>query len=167
MEMKAEYLSLPSLMRDVSSTLESVAHEKQIQLEAGSVNGELAAWADRDKITQVLTNLISNAIKFTPSGGKINVTVQQDGAGWIKVSVSDTGAGIAPEEASRIFEEFYQTTKPGDKKSRGVGLGLAISKKLVEMHGGRIWVQSEVEKGSDFSFTLPAEQPLENPTSVK
>jgi len=167
MEMKAEYLSLPSLMRDVSSTLESVAREKQIQLEAGSVNGELAAWADRDKITQVLTNLISNAIKFTPTGGKINVSVQQDGAGWIKVSVSDTGAGIAPEEASRIFEEFYQTTKPGDKKSRGVGLGLAISKKLVEMHGGRIWVQSEVEKGSDFIFTLPAEQPLENPTTYK
>lgn len=166
MEVKAEHLSIASVLRHISDTLKPVAGEKQIALEAPSVNGELTAWADRDKVTQVLTNLISNAIKFTPSGGKITVAVQQDGVGWIKVSVSDTGAGIAPDEATRIFQEFYQITQPGDKKCRGVGLGLAISKKLVEMHGGKIWVESILGKGSEFFFTLPAEQPLKTPVSA-
>jgi signal transduction histidine kinase len=166
MEMKAENLSLPSLMYDVSDTLRPVAEEKQIHLETAFSNGDLNAWADRDKVTQVLTNLISNAIKFTPSGGQVSVAAEKDGAGWIRVSVSDTGAGIAAKEAARIFEEFYQITQPGDKKSRGVGLGLAISKKLVEMHGGKIWVDSELGKGSAFFFTLPAHQPLKSPPSA-
>ena len=156
-EMKSGYLSVPSLMREVSHTLTPVALEKQIQLAAGSDNGDLTAWADRDKVTQVLTNLISNAIKFTPPGGKINVDVQKAAAGWIQVSVTDTGTGIGPGEATRIFDEFYQVTQAGGNKARGAGLGLSISKKLVEMHGGKIWVESEPGKGSEFFFTLPME----------
>jgi signal transduction histidine kinase len=136
-----------------------MALEKQIQLEADACDGELTVWADRDKVTQVLTNLISNAIKFTPGGGKISVGVRKGAAGWIQVSVSDTGMGIAPVEASRIFNEFYQATQPGNNKSRGAGLGLSISKKLVEMHGGKIWVESEPGRGSEFFFTLPIEPP--------
>ncbi|HXV82092.1 MAG TPA: HAMP domain-containing sensor histidine kinase, partial [Candidatus Binatia bacterium] len=165
-EMKAEYLSVSSLMRDVSHTLTPVALEKQIQLAAVSLNGEQTAWADRDKVIQVLTNLISNAIKFTPSGGKINVGVQKDVPGWVQVSVSDTGTGIAPVEATRIFDEFYQISQPGDNKSRGAGLGLSISKKLVEMHGGRIWVKSEPGKGSEFFFTLPTEPTIDRLPTV-
>jgi signal transduction histidine kinase len=110
-----------------------------------------------------LTNLISNAVKFTPARGQVNLAVQKNGAGWLQISVSDTGPGIAPEEANRIFEEFYQLRQPGEKKSRGVGLGLAISKKLVEMHGGKIWLQSEMGKGSAFYFTVPTNEP---PVSV-
>jgi len=159
MEVKLEYLSIPALMHDVSHTLRPMALEKQIQLEADACDGELTVWADRDKITQVLTNLISNAIKFTPGGGKISVGVRKGAAGWIQVSVSDTGTGIAPVEASRIFNEFYQATQPGNNKSRGAGLGLSISKKLVEMHGGKIWVESEPGRGSEFFFTLPTEPP--------
>jgi signal transduction histidine kinase len=77
--------------------------------------------------------------------------------GWLRVAVTDTGPGVAPEEASRIFNEFYQITQPGREKSKGVGLGLAISKKLVEMHGGRIEVESFGGRGSKFSFTVPAQ----------
>jgi signal transduction histidine kinase len=165
-EMKAQYLSVPNLMRDVSHTLAPVALEKQIQLDADSLDGEQTAWADRDKVIQVLTNLISNAIKFTPAGGKIIVRVQKAAPGWIQVSVSDTGTGITPIEATRIFDEFYQVTQPGFNKSRGAGLGLSISKKLIEMHGGKIWVESEPGKGSEFFFTLPTEPPVTRLASV-
>lgn len=161
MEMKAQSLSISSLLRDVTDTLMPVALEKQIQLDAGPVNGELSAWADRDKIVQVLTNLISNAIKFTPGGGRINVGVEKAATGWVQVSVTDTGPGIARSEATRIFDEFYQAIQPDDNKSKGAGLGLSISKKLVEMHGGRIWVESEPGRGSCFFFTLPMEPPID------
>jgi signal transduction histidine kinase len=165
-EIKAQYVSVPNLMRDVSHTLAPVALEKQIQLDADSLDGEQTAWADRDKVIQVLTNLISNAIKFTPPGGKISVGVQKAAPGWIQVSVSDTGTGITPMEAARIFDEFYQVTQPGVNKSRGAGLGLSISKKLIEMHGGKIWVESEPGKGSEFFFTLPTEPPVTRLASV-
>ncbi len=118
------------------------------------------AWADRDKITQVLTNLISNAIKFTPAGGEVNIAVKPDSAEWLKISVSDTGPGIAAEQAEKIFDEFYQLQQPGERKAGGVGLGLAISKKLVEMHGGKIWLECGIGKGSLFSFTLPVQSSI-------
>jgi signal transduction histidine kinase len=104
--------------------------------------------------------LISNAIKFTPAGGEIRIGAQNHGAGWLQISVSDTGPGIAPEHTEKIFDEFYQLRQPGEKKAGGVGLGLAISKKLVEMHGGKIWVCSELGRGSSFFFTLPTERVL-------
>jgi signal transduction histidine kinase len=148
------------LINETIEILKPVAQENLIHLKPGSADPNIAAWADRDKVTQVLTNLISNAIKFTPSGGEVNVTVGENGSGWIKISVSDTGPGIASEQANRIFDEFYQVRHPGEKKSKGAGLGLAISKKLVEMHGGRIWVESTRGTGSTFFFTVPAEQPV-------
>jgi len=116
------------------------------------------AWADRDKMTQVLMNLVGNAVKFTPAGGKIELgTEEQIDSSWLCVYVSDTGPGIAPQDAARIFDEFYQIHEPGKEKSKGVGLGLPISKKIVEMHGGTITVTSKVGSGSRFSFTLPAQ----------
>ena len=119
------------------------------------MNETVTVWADRDKVAQVLTNLIGNAVKFTSSQGKVNISVHKNGAAWVEVSVADTGPGIAPDQANKIFDEFYQIRQSGKKKSRGVGLGLAISKKLVEIHGGKIWVESVVGKGSTFSFTVP------------
>jgi len=109
--------------------------------------------ADERKIRQVVLNLLSNAIKFTPEGGRIEVrAVPVDGS--VEVSVSDTGVGIAPEDQEAIFEEFRQVGTAA-KKVEGTGLGLALSRKFVELHGGRIWVKSQVGAGSTFTFTLP------------
>jgi len=109
--------------------------------------------ADERKIRQVLLNLLSNAIKFTPEGGRIEVRAMPvDGS--IEVSVSDTGVGIAPEEQDAVFEEFKQVGT-ASKKVEGTGLGLALSRKFIELHGGRIWVKSEVGIGSTFTFTIP------------
>ena len=108
---------------------------------------------DERRIRQVIFNLLSNAVKFTPTGGHVDLkSAQVDGE--VLVSVADTGPGIAPEDQERIFEEFQQTGV-GAGQREGTGLGLALSKRLVELHGGRIWVDSEPGKGSTFVFTLP------------
>ena len=109
---------------------------------------------DERRIRQVIFNLLSNAVKFTPAGGAVEVRAAQVD-GEVRVSVADTGPGIAPEDHDRIFEEFQQT-EAGIEQREGTGLGLALSKRLVELHGGRIWFDSEVGKGSTFVFTLPA-----------
>jgi signal transduction histidine kinase/putative methionine-R-sulfoxide reductase with GAF domain len=109
--------------------------------------------ADERKIRQVLLNLLSNAIKFTPEGGRIEVGAKPlDGS--IEVSVSDTGVGIAPEDQDAVFEEFRQVGR-AEKKVEGTGLGLTLCRKFVELHGGKIWVQSQVGAGSTFTFTVP------------
>jgi len=127
----------------------------------GGVRVTLAAAQDVDvvrgderRIRQVVFNLLSNAVKFTPAGGAVDVSAEQAN-GEVRVSVTDTGPGIAPEEHERIFEEFQQTDA-GIEQREGTGLGLALSKRLVELHGGRIWVESEPGKGSTFTFALPA-----------
>jgi signal transduction histidine kinase len=155
-QLRPSHFSLPALLHEVVNTLKPVAQEKRIALEVASGNGESVACADRDKITQVLNNLIGNAIKFTPDRGRVAIHFESLNDAWLQVAVTDTGPGVAPAEAGRIFDEFYQIRRPGDEKSKGVGLGLAISKKLVEMHGGRIEVESQVGRGSNFSFTVPA-----------
>ena len=111
---------------------------------------------DKRRISQVIFNLLSNAVKFTPARGAVNVRASRVD-GEIRVSVTDTGPGIAVEDHERIFEEFQQT-EAGVEQREGTGLGLALSKRLVELHGGRIWVESELGRGSTFVFTLPTEQ---------
>ncbi len=114
--------------------------------------GELVG--DERKIKQVLLNLLSNAVKFTPEGGRITLTaVLSDGS--VEISVSDTGIGIAPEDQQAIFDEFRQVGSDDTGKREGTGLGLTLAKKFVELHGGKIWVKSEVGRGSTFTFTLP------------
>jgi signal transduction histidine kinase len=109
--------------------------------------------ADERKIRQVLLNLLSNAIKFTPEGGRIEVGAKPVD-GFVEVSVSDTGVGIAPEDQEAVFEEFRQVGT-AEKKVEGTGLGLALSRKFIELHGGKIWVKSQVGEGSTFTFTIP------------
>jgi signal transduction histidine kinase len=110
--------------------------------------------ADERKVRQVVLNLLSNAVKFTPEGGRVAVSAARaDGA--VEVSVSDTGIGIAAEDQEAIFEEFRQAGRDYTRKREGTGLGLALARKFVELHGGRIWVKSEVGQGSTFTFTLP------------
>jgi signal transduction histidine kinase len=109
---------------------------------------------DERRIQQVIFNLLSNAVKFTPTGGAVDVATARVN-GEVKVSVTDTGPGIAPEDHERLFDEFQQADA-GIEQREGTGLGLALSKRLVELHGGRIWVESELGRGSTFVFTLPA-----------
>jgi signal transduction histidine kinase len=109
---------------------------------------------DERKIKQILLNLLSNAVKFTPERGRIGISARQvDGS--VEISVSDTGIGIAPEDQPKVFEEFRQVGTDYAHKGEGTGLGLTLAKKFVELHGGRIWVESEVGRGSTFTFTLP------------
>jgi signal transduction histidine kinase len=107
-------------------------------------------------VKQILYNLLSNAVKFTPDGGSVDVAVRRQD-GQLEIEVRDTGIGIAPEDQTRIFEEFRQV---GRERSReGTGLGLTLTKRFVELHGGRIWVRSEPGRGSTFGFAIPVRQP--------
>ena len=111
--------------------------------------------ADERKLKQILLNLLSNAVKFTPEGGKVRVTARRLGDGF-EIAVSDTGVGIAPEDQEAVFEEFRQVGRDYIRKAEGTGLGLALARKFVELHGGRIRLESEVGKGSTFTFHVPA-----------
>ncbi len=115
--------------------------------------------ADPDRLGEVLYNLLGNAFKFTPSGGEVRFESDAD-SDWIRVSVADTGPGIAQEDIPFIFERYYKGTETDDSRgSEGVGLGLAISRGIVEKHGGRIWVESREERGSRFVFRIPSSKP--------
>ncbi|MEX0803672.1 MAG: HAMP domain-containing sensor histidine kinase [Candidatus Binatia bacterium] len=164
-ELQAARMSLGGLVHEVVETLKPIAAEKPIELEVTTLEPSILVWADRDKVTQVLTNLIGNAIKFTPPHGRVTVSSINKNADWVRVSVSDTGPGIAASERERIFDKFYQVVENGGPKPKGTGLGLAISRALVELHGGRIWVESEMNRGSTFNFTLPVSGPRNSESS--
>ena len=159
-KLKPRNLDLVTIAKEVTETLRPVAADKLITLTMESLDDTVTAWADPDRISEILMNLLGNAIKFTPTNGEVTLSLQGSGNEWVKISVADTGPGIPSDEANRIFDKFYQVTQPEKQKAMGTGLGLSITKALVEMHGGKIWLESEVGKGSIFSFILPAEQPL-------
>jgi signal transduction histidine kinase len=144
-----------ALERGVVMVRESaIKNGVQLSLElAPDVNG---VRGDERRVRQIVFNVLSNAVKFTPAGGSVAVAAANVN-GEVHVSVTDTGPGIAPEDQERIFEEFQQT-EVGVQQREGTGLGLALSKRLVELHGGRIWVESEPGHGSRFVFTLPSEE---------
>jgi len=142
-----------ALERGVVMVREQATDEEvQVELSAGPEVDVVEG--DERRIKQVIFNLLSNAVKFTPAGGEVDVSAIRVN-GEVRVSVADTGPGIAPGDHERIFEEFQQTDA-GLEQLEGTGLGLALSKRLVELHGGRIWLESEIGKGSTFVFTLPA-----------
>ena len=114
--------------------------------------------ADERKFKQILLNLLSNAVKFTPEGGQITVAARTVND-MVEVSVTDSGIGIAPEDCEAVFEEFRQVGQDAERKAQGTGLGLALTKKFIELHGGRVWLTSTLGKGSTFFFTLPIRQP--------
>ena len=118
--------------------------------------GEIAMRADERKLRQVVFNLLSNAVKFTPAGGRVDVSVQM-ADGVVEVAVTDTGPGIAPDDQELIFEEFRQARGDSSKHHEGTGLGLPLSRRFIELHGGRLWVESVQGEGSTFRFTLPVE----------
>jgi PAS domain S-box-containing protein len=136
-----------------------LAFEKKISLTAEVPEAPLPpVMADESKFHQVLYNLLSNALKFTPPGGHVRVSaavIREDGADAMEVSVSDTGIGISPEDQDRLFRPFEQVDSSYARRHAGTGLGLALTRRLVELHGGRIRVESRPGKGSTFSFTIP------------
>jgi signal transduction histidine kinase len=153
MELEVTDFDLPMAIDNAMTLIRERAARRSIALHT-TVDERLGqAQGDERKIRQVLLNLLSNAIKFTPEGGRIDVhAVPRDGV--VEVSVTDTGVGIAPEDQEAVFEEFRQVGT-ADKKVEGTGLGLALSRKFIELHGGKIWVKSQVGAGSTFTFTVP------------
>ena len=154
MELELATFDLPLAIDNARTFVRERATKHGINLDV-TVDERLGDFVgDERKIKQVLLNLLSNAVKFTPEGGRIGINARQ-ADGSVEISVSDTGIGIAPEDQPKIFEEFRQVGSDYAHKVEGTGLGLTLAKKFVELHGGRIWVESEVGKGSTFSFTLP------------
>jgi len=155
--MKFEELDLRVSIDFVLSSLKSQADGKTIHLESEIAKDLPFVFGDREKVEQILTNLIGNAIKFTPEGGKVVVSARLSDKvkNAVGISVHDTGIGIPEDQLEKVFEKFHQVESPLHHSASGTGLGLAITKGLVEAHQGQIWVESELEKGSTFTFTLP------------
>jgi signal transduction histidine kinase len=177
LQLNIQKVSVREVVEETTEGLRAMAEAEGLQLR---FEGEEAyGLADRDRLAQVVTNLVGNAIKFTPEGGRVEVSVKSSGFrvpssglkafeletrnskletdlgdGFVVVVVRDTGRGIPEEDLDRIFDRFYQA-KGGRIQQPGVGLGLPIAKELVELMGGQIWAESEVGRGSAFWFTLP------------
>jgi PAS domain S-box-containing protein len=147
-------LQVGDVVADVVNALAGQAEENKQSLTYEVAAGLPDVLGDRDRLNQVLTNLVGNAVRYTPEGGDIEVQVYAVEKA-VRVDVRDTGIGIDPEDMAHIFERFYRADHPLVQEKRGTGLGLSIVKMFVEMHGGRIWVESEPDQGSTFTFILP------------
>jgi len=156
MELEPSSFHLPTAIDNTLILVRERAQRRDIRL-ACTVDDHLGTIrADERKVKQVLLNLLSNALKFTPEGGNVDVRARAND-GVAELSVADTGVGISPEDQQAVFEEFRQVGAAA-KKTEGTGLGLAISRKLIELHGGRLWVESTLGAGSTFTFTLPLQK---------
>lgn len=168
MEYRFEPLNILEPVKFVMSTFENLADKKNIQLSINSTRDEFNIYGDSSKIEQILTNLISNAIKFTHNNGKVLVNIEEinadlldetvfynDSTSYVKITVEDTGIGIKQEDIPKVFDKFQQIESSLSREVGGTGLGLPIAMQLIEAHKGKIWLESEVEKGSKFSFVIP------------
>ena len=175
MKMKIAPLSVRETLRSIAEVFEPGAGTKGIKLDLKLPRSLPVLWADSDRVDQVLTNLLGNALKFTPEGGTITVEAHHrppepakrvaapdqrsplSGEGYIVVSVTDTGPGIPAEDVARVFDKFYQTDHSMTRKTGGTGLGLPICKEIIAKHGGQLWAESTVGEGATFTFELPAD----------
>lgn len=164
-EMRFERVTfdLDAIVANALSTIAPHARRKRLQLDFEIPPDLPPAYGDRDKIRQVLLNLLNNAIKFTPEGGRVEIRAQvaalnpkrADGPAGLQVSVKDSGIGVAPEHHAKVFDAFYQVDNTSTREYGGTGLGLNIVKRFVEGQGGQVWIDSEVGQGATFHFTLP------------
>lgn len=154
-QMKREPTSIGAVIQNAVEEIRSWAGTKSINLEKEIEENLPQVDIDTGRIIQVLDNLIGNAIKFTPKGGRVTVIAYLNAQHQIEVSVVDTGIGIHQEDLPRVFDKFYQAGERVSSDIGGTGLGLSIAKEIVELHGGRIWAESEKGSGAKFSFTLP------------
>jgi signal transduction histidine kinase len=176
--------NLGALIRSVVDRLRPQAQAKGVALETELPASLPILSIDADRISQVIGNLVSNALRYTPAGGAVSVqcSVNSDQLTvnskqwsvsseqiaddklitdhWLLITVTDTGSGIAPEDLPHVFDRFYRADRSRNRATGGSGIGLAIVKQLVEAHGGRVWAESELGKGSRFSFTLPLKSPV-------
>jgi len=153
MELNVEEVNINEVTDEALELVRPHADEKGLEVRSLIPTALPNVWADRARVRQVLANMLANAVKFTERG---SVSVSASSAeGWVTISVTDTGVGISPEAQAYVFDEFRQADSSTTRRYGGTGLGLAISKRLITLHGGRIWVDSEVGKGSTFHFTLP------------
>src|SRR5919197_2179689 len=152
MELELSDVAIPEVLRSAVSLHSERASRGRVELSLTTEPEEITISADGRRVRQVIFNLVSNAVKFTPAEGRVDVSARLDD-GQVEIAVADTGPGVAPEELETIFEEFKQATD--GKRAEGTGLGLPLSRKLVELHGGRLWVESAAGSGSTFRFTLP------------
>ena len=157
-ELRREPFDLVASLRGAMERLRRLAQDRKTSLTLQAVDGLPQVQADGMRMDQVFTNLLANALKFTPCGGRIAVTARQQGLDLL-VEIRDSGQGIAPEHLDRIFDRFFRVPPPDGERVEGTGLGLSICKAIVEEHGGRIWAESVVGQGSTFSFTLPTGPP--------
>jgi signal transduction histidine kinase len=153
-QMKMDQVSLQQLVNESLKPLTLLMKQKQIDLEVNIDDNFPIFWGDQQQLSWAVINLVNNAVRYTPQHGKITIAAEQKN-GEIHVHVSDTGRGIPKEELETIFEKFVQLKEPTDSTPGSVGLGLAITKQVVEAHGGKIWVESEFGRGSTFTFTMP------------
>jgi len=149
---------LREMVAEVRRMNESLLDRKNLTFTVELGEGLPPVWADRDKVAHVLRNLMGNAIKFTPEGGwvKVQARAAPGQPGWLQIEVADNGIGIEPEHHELIFREFAQVDSSRARIHHGTGLGLSIARRFVELHGGRIWVESTLGEGSRFFFTLPS-----------
>jgi signal transduction histidine kinase len=152
MKLKFERVSLDSVIADSIESVKHAASEKGIKLNVKLPEGLSLVKGDREKLTQVVINLLNNAIKFTPRSGEITIEAIELN-GQVEVKVRDTGIGIPPEDLEKVFDKFYQVDSTLTREAGGTGLGLAICKGIIEAHRERIWAESELGKGSTFVFT--------------
>ena len=153
-ELRRTFIDITGLVKSVVSTLRPQVDKKHIELKTMLPAIKVDVYADPDLIIQIFTNLIGNAIKFTPENGRITVEIK-DMDKEIECSVADTGLGITSENLTKLFGKFQQFGREAGAGAKGTGLGLAITKELVQLHNGRIWAESKVNEGSRFIFTLP------------
>ncbi|MFB3897942.1 MAG: sensor histidine kinase [bacterium] len=153
-ELHRESLSLIQLLDEVQSNIRSIAQKKQLQVSREVAPELTMITVDHGRFKQIMFNLLSNAIKFTPAQGRITITAKPVAA-FAHISVADTGIGISHDNIDRVFNEFEQVDGSRARKYEGTGLGLALTKRLVELHGGEIWVESELDKGTTFTFSIP------------
>ncbi len=155
MELRLEPIDLQALLREAADTVRAQLEARTHTLAIEPPRDHVLVQGDSGRLRQVLLNLLSNAIKFTPDGGRIALSARLDEPGRVRIAVSDSGIGIAAEDQDKLFKEFVQLDASASRRYEGTGLGLALSKRLVELHGGTIGVHSELGKGSTFWFTLP------------
>jgi signal transduction histidine kinase len=148
-----ENYSLKDVVHGVYSAVEPLAAEKKLAFKVEMASNLPAGRGDERRLTQVLLNLVGNAIKFTDKG-EVAIRASAENGSY-RLAVRDTGPGISETDQQKLFQEFQQADNSITKAKGGTGLGLAISKRIIEMHGGRIWVESQVGRGSTFSLTLP------------
>jgi len=172
LDVNIQKCNLLSLVEDIFLLFKPLAQERNISLTmTNNLGSGVSVLADEDRLKQVITNLLSNALKFTPDGGNVRIDIEQTGPAhnpFARISVADSGIGIAPENLEKIFSKFEQVREARQqiKGPKGTGLGLTIAKAIVELHNGKIWVESTPGKGTTFFFTIPMVEEIARPAGI-